>query len=136
MRDRRNLTSLAKVALRLKEDLAHDQRNISDTQIRDGLIERFEFTHEISDEKLKRYLEMTSASPEAYGSLSFQDLIRTGYEQGLLQGDWPRWRVYREMRARSSHAYDEDTALAVVQGIPAFLDEVGHFLGQLRERLS
>lgn len=101
MRDRRDLTSLAKVALRLKEDLAHAQRDISDTQIRDGLIERFEFTHEISHEKLKRYLEMTSASPESYGSLSFQDLIRTGYEQGLLQGDWPQWRVYREMRARS-----------------------------------
>ncbi len=136
MSNRLDLTSLANATLRLKEGLERYQRDTSDTQIRDGLIQRFEFTYEISHKLLKRYLEMTSASPEQYDSLSFQDLIRSGNEHGLLLGDWPRWRVYREMRARTSHTYDEDTALAVVQGIPAFLDEAGYFLGQLRERLS
>jgi hypothetical protein len=32
--------------------------------------------------------------------MSFQDLIRSGNEQGLLLGDWPTWRRYREMRSK------------------------------------
>lgn len=61
--------------------------------------------------------------PGQYDSMPFPDLIRSANEQGLLLGDWPKWRAYREMRAKTSHTYDEQTALDVVAGIPAFLEE-------------
>jgi nucleotidyltransferase substrate binding protein (TIGR01987 family) len=120
---------------RLREGLDRYQRDISDTQIRDGLIQRFEFTYELSHKMLKRYLEATSASPDQYDAMPFADLIRSGNEQGLLLGDWPRWRIYREMRSRTSHTYDEKVALAVVAGIPDFLEEAAHLREQLRARL-
>jgi hypothetical protein len=40
------------------------------------------------------------------------------------------------MRARTSHSYDEATALAVVAGIPGFLDEARFLCDRLRERLT
>ncbi|WP_386688732.1 nucleotidyltransferase substrate binding protein [Lonepinella sp. MS14437] len=116
---------------RLKEGLIRYQTDISDIQIRDGLIQRFEFTYELSYKMLKRYLAQISPNPEQYDSMSFQDLIRSGNEKGLLLGEWKDWKTYREMRSRTSHTYDEDVALNVVEGIPQFLQEVVYLVEQL-----
>jgi hypothetical protein len=70
--------------------LCRHAQDITDQQIRDGLIQRFEFTYDLSDKMLKRFLEETSATPEAIDLLSFQSRIRTGSEQDLLLNDW-RW---------------------------------------------
>ena len=48
--------------------------------------------------------------------MTFQDLIRTANEQGLLLGEWPDWRGYRDLRGATSHTYNEDVALEVVEG--------------------
>lgn len=133
--DKLDLTSLVKAIARLEEGLARYQMDVSDTQIRDGLIQRFEFTYEISHKMLKRFLEATSANPAELDTMNFQDLIRTGNERGLLLGDWPSWKNYREMRSKTSHTYDEDVALVVVGGIPAFLAEAMH-LRQSLERAA
>jgi len=79
---------------------------------------------------LRRYLRLVSASPEAFDQMPFQDLIRTGNEQGLLLGDWPAWRRDRDMRAKTSHAYAAAVARQVVTGIPDFLAEATHLQDQ------
>ena len=117
---------------RLDEGWTRYQRDVSDIQIRDGLIQRFEFTYEISHKMLRRFLELTSANPAEFDGMAFQDMIRTGNERGLLLGDWPAWRKYREMRSRTSHTYDEEVAIEVVKGIPAFQREAAHLLQRLR----
>jgi hypothetical protein len=66
--------------------------------------------------------------------MPFADLVRMGNEQGLLLGDWSVWRVYREIRSKTSHAYDERVAIAVVHGIPPFLEEARELLRRLQER--
>ncbi|MGA9070152.1 MAG: nucleotidyltransferase substrate binding protein [Terracidiphilus sp.] len=129
-----DLTPLSKALQRLAEGLARYQTDTSDTQIRDGLIQRFEFTYEISHKMLKRYLESASANLVEIDSMPFAGLIRTGNEQGLLLGNWTDWKRYREMRSQTSHTYDEEVALGVVQGIPAFLVEAEFLLKQLQER--
>ena len=129
-----DLTPLSKALQRLAEGLARYQTDTGDAQIRDGLIQRFEFTYEISHKMLKRYIESTSANPAAFDAMPFADLIRTGNEQGLLLGNWTNWKLYREMRSRTSHTYDEEVALGVVEGIPAFLAEVAFLLNQLQGR--
>lgn len=134
MGDSLDLTPLGNAIARLKEGLERYLRDTSDTQIRDGLVQRFEFTYEISHKMLKRYLEAVSPSPEQYDAMPFQDLIRSGNEQGVLSGDWSKWRVYRGMRSKTSHTYNEEVALEVVQAIPAFLDEAEHLYRHLRER--
>ena len=135
MRDfKLDLSALLSAIDRLDEGLARYRTDPSDTQIRDGLIQRFEFTYEISHKMLKRYLEMASATPEQFDGMPFQDVIRSGNEQGLLLSDWPRWRTFRDMRSKTSHTYDEAKALEVVAEIPAFLEEAKYLRDQLKVR--
>ena len=136
MNGKLNLAPLEKAVSRLTEGLARYEKDITDTQIRDGLIHRFEFIYEISHKMLKRHLEAVSPTPEQFDAMAFADLIRSANEQGLLLGDWSAWKIYREMRSKTSHTYDEEIAIEVVQGIPAFLIEARHLLKQLQERNS
>ena len=89
-----DFSSLCNALARLAEGYQRYQSDISDIQIRDGLIQRYEFTYEISHKMLKRHLEMTAANPEAFDALPFADLIRTGNEQSLLKSDWSAWRFF------------------------------------------
>lgn len=120
---------------RLDEGMVRYLADTSDTQIRDGLIQRFEFTYELSHKMLKRYLESVAASPDEFDRTEFAYLIRTANEQGLLLGDWTKWKIYRDMRAKTSHTYDEDVALVVVAGIAAFQQEVHHLHQKISARL-
>ncbi len=131
-----DLTSFTNAIQRLEEGLDAYGRDISQTLIRDGLVQRFEFTYEVAHKMLKRYLEYASPSPEQYDNMPFQDLIRSGNEQGLLLGNWPKWRGYRDMRAKTSHTYSEKVALEVVAGIRPFLDEARYLRDQLSKRLA
>ncbi len=136
MMDKLNIQPLSNAVMRLQEGWQRYLQDISDTQIRDGLIQRFEFTYEISHKILKRYLEYASANPAEIDLMTFQDLIRTANEQGLLLGDWSDWRQYRDMRSRTSHTYDEAIALTVVQGIEKFLTEAVFLQNTLQEKLA
>ena len=128
-----DLSPLIKAIERLEEGLERHQRDPGDTQLRDGLIQRFEFTYEVSHKMLKRYLEGVSPTPGEYDSADFQFLVRSASEQGLLLRDWSAWRRYRDLRARSSHTYQENVALEVVAGIPKFLEDTRHMRDQLQQ---
>jgi nucleotidyltransferase substrate binding protein (TIGR01987 family) len=103
-------------------------------QLRNSVIQCFEFTYELSHKMLKRYLEHTAASPEEIDLSTFQNLIRTGNEKGLLRSDWLRWRIYRQARTDSSHTYDESKAEAVYAIAPDFLEEAKYLYAQLMAR--
>jgi nucleotidyltransferase substrate binding protein (TIGR01987 family) len=129
-------SSLGNAVRRLREGLARYERERADEQIRDGLIQRFEFTYELTHKMLRRYLKETAASPDDIERMPFADLVRTANAQGLLRGDWPVWRRFREMRARTSHTYDAKVASQVASAIPGFLEEAEHFYAELQRRLA
>jgi len=131
-----DISTLVNAVARLQEGLERHRREPADDQLRDGLIRRFEYTYELSHRMLRRYLSMISASPQGFDQMPFQDLIRSGNEQGLLLGDWPAWRRYRDMRARTSHTYAAAAAAQVVAGIPDFLAEAQHLRDALERRLG
>jgi nucleotidyltransferase substrate binding protein (TIGR01987 family) len=131
-----DITSLGNAVRRLRDGLERHQREPTDEQIRDGLIQRFEFTYELSHKMLKRYLKETASSPDEVERLPFADLIRTGSAQGLLASDWPSWRRFREMRARTSHTYDVKVASQVAAVIPAFLEEAEYLYAELQRRIA
>lgn len=129
-----DLNPLVNAVARLEEGINGYERDRTQTLIRDGLVQRFEFTYEISYKMLKRYLQQAAPSPGEYDDMPFADLIRSGNEQGLLLGDWPKWKTYRDMRSKTSHTYDENVALEVVGGIPAFLEEARYLCDRLKQR--
>jgi nucleotidyltransferase substrate binding protein (TIGR01987 family) len=131
-----DITSLGNAVGRLREGLERHKREPTDEQLRDGLIQRFEFTYELTHKMLKRYLKETAASPDEIDRMPFADLVRSGNAQGLLRDDWPAWRRFREMRARTSHTYDAEVTSQVASAIPGFLEEAEHFYAELQRRLA
>lgn len=67
---------------RLREGLARHQSEPADEQLRDGLIQRFEFTYELSHRTLRRHFTQTAASPDEIAQMPFADLIRAGNAAG------------------------------------------------------
>ncbi|MDZ7812341.1 MAG: HI0074 family nucleotidyltransferase substrate-binding subunit [Ideonella sp.] len=100
-------------------------------QLRNSVIQCFEFTYELSHKMLKRHLESTAASPEEIDQATFQNLIRTGNEKGLLRSDWETWRTYRQARTDSNHTYDQAKAEAVFALAPAFLEKAQFLAAKL-----
>jgi nucleotidyltransferase substrate binding protein (TIGR01987 family) len=105
-------------------------------QLRNSVIQCFEFTYELSWKMLKRYLEATEASPETLDLASFQSLIRLGNTRGLLRSGWNTWRTYRKARTDSSHTYDALKAEAVFAIAPDFLQEARALLEKLLAQSS
>jgi nucleotidyltransferase substrate binding protein (TIGR01987 family) len=121
-----DISALVSAVARLQEGLERHHREPADDQLRDGLIQRFEFTYERTHRILRRYLRQVSPSPAIFNQMPFQELIRSGCAEGLLLSDWPACRHYRDMRARTSHTYAAAVAEEIVRNIPAFLAEVIH----------
>ena len=135
-----DFSSLQNAIRQLEKSLKYATSSLAESdaelfeQLRNSVIQCFEFTYELSHKMLKRYLEATVASPEEIDLDTFQNLIRNGNEKGLLRSDWLRWRIYRQARTDSSHTYDESKAAAVYGIAPDFLDEAKFLYDQLVQR--
>lgn len=102
--------------------------------LRAGAIQAFEFTYELAHKLLRRYLEATEANPEAVNEMSFPELIRKGYELGLLQSELVKWKEWRKARGTTSHTFDEDKAQEVYDELDDFYQEASYLLHQLQNR--
>jgi nucleotidyltransferase substrate binding protein (TIGR01987 family) len=71
-----------------------------------GLIQAFEFTHELAWKTLKDFLEAHGNTAPLYGS---KDAAREGFSQGLI-ADANVWMDMISARNASSHTYNQKTA--------------------------
>ncbi len=124
--------AIAQLARGLDEARAEPGRDL----LCDGVIQRFEYTYELSHKLLRRFLEQTDASPDRLDGSSFADLIRLGSERGLLRSDWDVWRTYRTARGTTSHTYDSAMARQVFALVPAFLEDAQALLDVLDHRTT
>ena len=97
----------------LEQAVAIYQKSQQDALYRDGLIQRFEFTVELSWKSLKEYLEdqgsvLAASSPRA--------VLKDAYAAGVIQ-DAERWNQILTARNITSHVYDEKTADGVAAQI-------------------
>ncbi|MBI1921802.1 MAG: nucleotidyltransferase substrate binding protein [Geobacter sp.] len=123
--------AVAQLDAGLRESLSAPENEL----LRDGVIQRFENTYELAWKMLKCYFEATLPNPEEVDGMSFQTLIRTGSEQGLLLSGWDEWVRYRKARGTTSRTYDEDKAREVYRIIPEFLHEARYLLDKLSEKM-
>lgn len=124
------ITQLEKSIRFATSDMARQDADLFE-QLRNSVIQCFEFTYELSWKMLKRHLEAISATPEELDNSTFQNLIRMGNEKKLLRSDWLRWKAYRQARTDSSHTYDSSKAEAVYALVPDFLEEARYLYRQL-----
>ena len=131
-----DLSPLQNAVLRLEEALAQWSADTSNELIRDGLIQRFEFTYDLAAKMLRRVLAFRSDTPSDVDRMSFPTLMRTAFEQGVVDETWPVWLDYREKRNIASRTCDEEKAKEVAAMIPAFLDEVRDLAVRLARALD
>ena len=97
------------------------QRPLSDLE-QQGLIQGFEFTHELAWNVLKDYLEMEGIQ----GLIGSRSTAREAFKRGLVM-DGEVWMDMIEKRNLSSHTYNQTVALTIVESIaehyyPAFCE--------------
>lgn len=122
---------LGRAIQRLNEGLDALRREPENMLYRDGVIQRFEFTYGLCASMLERYL-MRAAPVQPEKKMTFPTLIRTASEMGLLRSGWNVWHGFREARNLTSHVYNEEIALQVMEKIPAFAEEAEFLYNELK----
>ena len=103
------------------------QRPLSDLE-RQGLIQAFEFTHELSWKTLKDFLASRGIE-ELYGS---RDTTREAFAQGLIT-DGEAWMEMIRHRNLSTHTYDEATVQEIVTAVVSrYIDAFQELESRLR----
>jgi nucleotidyltransferase substrate binding protein (TIGR01987 family) len=95
----------AEVALRASRPLSRLEEK--------GLIQSFEYTHELAWNVLKDYLADVAGTTGLMGS---KDTTREAFKRGLIE-DGEAWMDMIKSRNLTSHVYDQETAKAIANDI-------------------
>ncbi len=88
------------------------QRQLSDLE-RQGLIQAFEFTHELAWNTLKDFLTSRGVADKIYGS---RDATREAFAAELIE-DGEAWMEMIRHRNESSHTYNDDVAGKIMAAV-------------------
>lgn len=131
-----NLEELGKALTRLEESLAAYRHTPENLMYRDSVIKRFEFTFEVAQSLLRRFVLAYSVHLKDRERITFPTLIRTASQDGVLRESYDVWHRFRDARSRSSHTYNEDQAVTVLEVVPPFVAEVRFLYDRLRAEIA
>jgi len=117
------LNPLKKAFSRYTESL----QDIITDRDRDGAIQRFEYTFELSWKTLKRVL-----SNRGLEANSPKEVFRLSAQEGLI-ADPLKWFDFLTKRNLKTHVYEEDIAYDVASIFQAFKTEVEHLIDTLEK---
>ncbi len=112
MRWQQRLASFRKALLQLDEAMTlMQQRELSKLE-KQGVIQGFEYCYELGWNTLKDFLVWQGID----GIIGSRDTIREAFSKGLIS-DGHAWMQMLTDRNRTSHAYNEETAEAILTNI-------------------
>ncbi len=106
------LNNFNKALSQLKEAVTLAQQRPLSKLEEQGLIQAFEFTHELAWNTLKDFLENRGVL-DLYGS---KDVTRAAFKAGLIENG-EAWMEMIQSRNMTSHTYDEATADQIASAI-------------------
>ena len=127
-----SVTALENALKTLEQVLGDLDADTEKNYIRDATIKRFEYSYELTLKMLRRHLENIADNPGDVKAYAFQEVIRQGYNKGVLESSWDVWKEYRIYRNKTSHGYDQSVAKELVSNIPNFLKEAQYSLERLK----
>lgn len=134
MTEQLDLTALSKTTKMLKHALDEYKKDSSNEFVRDACIQRFEYCYDLAAKMISRYLTMVADNSSAIKEMSFQDKVREAYNRKLVQNSWDEWWVYRDNRNKTSHSYNLNVVLEIMQDLDAFYNELAYLLESLSNR--
>lgn len=128
-----NAIAALEQSLSVYDDFVQGKPEIEKQVVRDGVIQRFEFTFELSWKTLKRYVDEYGFKKKSV--LALKDLFRAAQEEGLID-DAESWFVYLKMRNLTSHVYNESQAAEVFGIIRPFLNDSKNLADRMRKLIT
>lgn len=106
------LNDFEKAVNRLKESIDESKLHPKSSTLKDGVIQRFEFTYELCWKLMKYFLEI-----EGIGEAkSPRSTFREAFQYGLIE-DGELWIDMLKDRNLTSHVYDEKAAIEIYEKI-------------------
>lgn len=106
--------NFCKAVTRLSEALDELALNPASTVIRDGVIQRFEFTFELAWKSIREYLE--DQGSDMSGIVFSKQVFKAAYAAEIIH-DEQVWLDMLTSRNITSHVYDDEQAAKVVASI-------------------
>ena len=125
-----DLSTLKNALRQLEDGLVTAEKTPTSEIIRDGVIQRFEYSHELALKFIKRILETRHG--DQVDQMAYNDLLRTAAERGYIE-NVEEWFAYRNARNRTSHAYDAGIAASVFASARPFLKNARFLLAHLEQ---
>lgn len=131
-----DITNLKNCIDSLKECIEAYNLNLDDKMrgfIEDSCVKRFEFTVETSWKIMKKYLK------EFYGKndkeLTMNNIFRLMEGYGLIES-WEKWREYYDRRNDTSHEYNREKAIKILETMGNLLNDAEFLYKALEKELS
>lgn len=124
-----DITSFENALNSLNSILIRYEKDNHDIDIRDAVIQRFEYTYSLALKMLNRFLNMQA--PQALPDMTFNEIIRNANKLDLLKSNLEKWTEFRQKRNSTSYTYDEKVEIEVMAIIPEFKTEAEFLLEQL-----
>lgn len=124
-----DLTSLEKALSSLGRGLHRAQAAPDDEELRDAVIQRFEFTMDLCWKMIQRWLKLAGTDEQRFRTK--RNLFREAARMGLID-DPVAWFTFHEARNETSHSYDPDVARRVFSQVPPFETAAIRLLERLR----
>lgn len=128
-----DVTPLANALLQLEAGLRSADAEPDNELLRDGVIQRFEYSHELGLKLIRRTLETVFG--DSVDTMAYNDVLRTAFERGLI-ANVDRWFEYRSARNKTSHTYDAAVAAEVFRSVRPFLTDAQELLTRLHEHAA
>jgi nucleotidyltransferase substrate binding protein (TIGR01987 family) len=122
--------SLQKAVLQLEQGLVEVSEAPNNELMRDGVIQRFEYTMDLCWKFIQRYLKDFTDTEEA-SIRSKKDLFREAARLSLIKSA-ADWIGHYEARNTTAHSYDSQTAKAVFARARAFAADARALLESLQ----
>ncbi len=111
IRWQQRFSNYQKALLQLQDAMKLSQKRALSLLEKQGLIQGFEYTHELAWKTMKDFLEYRGATEAIYGS---KDATRQAFSLGLIT-DGEVWMQMIKSRNLTSHTYDEETIQEIVE---------------------
>jgi nucleotidyltransferase substrate binding protein (TIGR01987 family) len=128
-----DLTAFQSALAGLNRAVARSLAAPADEELRDAVIQRFEYTYELAWKSLRRYLEREGVDELA--TFSKRDLYREAAARGLV-ADPAAWFGYQIARNETSHTYNAGKAREVHGKAVTFAVDAEQLLAELDRRLG
>jgi nucleotidyltransferase substrate binding protein (TIGR01987 family) len=128
-----NVQPLRDALERLSTGLYSAEKEPKNELLRDGVIQRFEYSHELALKFLRRVLEVVYG--DDVDRMPYNDVLRTAAERSLI-ADIEPWFLYRAARNKTSHTYDAAVAAEVYAAASPFLADARHLLDRLHATID